>query len=155
MRTGDANGLDVIYDDEAQLILSDRERLYGRRGLRVEAYAVARLTKKPLVEESLWMVYFTNRRVVGLQDLTHGEEERHHGTLRPVDRARFMGLPVEAQKALRYFELPFEDILRVGTRRRRYLWIRVQTQDEAYEFRFRPWGGASRFFSNLLTQTRS
>lgn len=150
MRIGDANGLDLVYDDEAQLILSERERLYGRRGLTIDAYQVARLAKKPLFDQSLWMVFYTNQRVVGLRDMTQTEEEVYLGTLRPLDRTRFIGSHSDAHHVLRYFELPSREILKIGSHRRKYLWLLVGHDDNRYEFRFRPWGGASRFFSNLL-----
>ncbi len=150
MRTGDADGLDAVYDEEAQLILYDRERLYGRRGLTVSASRVSGLTKTPLIEESLWMVFYTNQRVVGLRDMTQLEEEMYLGTLRPIDRTRFVGPKAEAHNVLRYFEFPSREIIRVGSHRRKYLWLLVDSEKGRYQFRFRPWGGASRFFSNLL-----
>ncbi len=152
MRIGDVDGLDVVYDEEAQLILSERERLYGRRGLTTSAHEVARLAKRPLFGQGLWMVFYTNQRVVGLRDMTQTEEETYLGTLRPLDRTRFLGPQREAHHVLRYFEFPSKDILKVGSHRRKYLRLLVSHEDGRYEFRFRPWGGAARFFSNLTAK---
>jgi hypothetical protein len=150
MKLGDADGLDVVYDDEAQLILSERERVYGRRGLTIEAYELGRLTRKPLFESGLWMVYHTNQRVVGLRDMTQKEEEVYLGTLRPIDRTRFIGPQAEEHHVLKYFEFPLKDIIRVDKAGNRFLKLVVQSDDGRYEFRFRPWGAACRFFSVLL-----
>lgn len=150
MRTGDADGLDVVYDDEAQLILSKRERVYGRRGLTLEAYRIGRIGRKPLFESGLWMVYYTNQRVVGLRDMTQKEEEIYLGTLRPIDRARFIGPQAEEHHVLKYFEFPTKDIVKVDKAGTKFLKLMVESEDGRYEFRFRPWGAACRFFSVLL-----
>ncbi|MFQ5838380.1 MAG: hypothetical protein ACE5HJ_06320 [Thermoplasmata archaeon] len=150
MKTGDADGLDVVYDDEAQLILSERERLYGRRGLTVDAYELGFLNRKALFDTGLWMIYYTNQRVVGLRDMTNREEEVYLGTLRAIDRSRFIGPQGEAHHVLRYFEFPLKDIVKVDKAGNRYLKLVIQSEDRRYEFRFRPWGAACRFFSVLL-----
>lgn len=150
MRIGDADGLDVIYDGEAELILAERERLYGRRGLTLDLYEQGRLSKNPVFTDALWMVFYTNQRIVGLRDMTRQEEAGYLGTLRPIDRTRFLGPQAEAHHVLRYFEFPLRDIQGIGSHRRKSLWLRVADDDGRYEFRFRPWGGASRFFSILL-----
>jgi hypothetical protein len=150
MRVGDVDGLEVVYDDEAQLILSERERVYGRRGLTIDAYEVGRLSRKPFFETGLWMVYYTNQRIVGLRDMTKREEEVYLGTLRPIDRTRFIGPQAEEHHVLRYFEFPLKDIVTVDKSGNKYLKLVVASEDGKYEFRFRPWGAACRFFSILL-----
>ncbi len=150
MRFGDADGLEEVYDEEGQLILAERERMYGRRGLTIDAYEVGFLSRKPLVDMSLWMVYYTNQRVVGLRDMTEREEEVYLGTLRPIDRSRFMGPQADAHCVMKYFEFPTKDIERVKKSGKKCLSLFLRGEDHRYEFRFRPWGAACRFFSVLL-----
>lgn len=150
MRIGDRDGLDAIYDEEAQLILSNRERLYGRRGLTVDAYEVSLLTRKPLFVDGLYMVFYTNQRIVGLRDMTQTEEEQYLDTLRPIDRAKFAGSLGEEHHVLSYVEYPLMEVTRVSKVGTKYLRLMVASDNRRYEFRYRPWGAACRFFSTLL-----
>lgn len=150
MKFGDADGLDVVYDEEAELILSDRERLYGRRGLTVDVLEGGFLRKRPLVTSALHMVFYTNQRIVGLRDMTSQEEEVYLGTLRAIDRDKFLGPQAEEHHVLHYFEYPLREVVAVRKRGRRHLRQIVQDGDRRYELHFRPWGAACRFFSILL-----
>ncbi|MCJ2519602.1 MAG: hypothetical protein LN412_01460 [Candidatus Thermoplasmatota archaeon] len=150
MKIGDRDGLDAIYDEEAQLILSNRERLYGRRGLTIDAYEVSLLTRKPLFVDSLYMVFYTNQRIVGLRDMTEKEKEQYLGTLSPIDRAKLVGSLGEEHHVLSYVEYPLMEITRVSKVGTKYLRLMVGSDDRSYEFRYRPWGAACRFFSILL-----
>lgn len=152
MKVGDADGLDVVYDEEAQLILGERERLYGRRGLTVEAYELGRLARRPLFDRGLWMIYHTNQRIVGLRDMTRKEEDVYLSTLRPIDRTHFIGPYAEAHHILKYFEFSLKDIERVDKVRNKYLRLTVNSDGDRYELRFFPWGAACRFFNVLLSR---
>ncbi len=149
MRIGDADGLDVVYDDEAQVILSERERLYGRRGLTIDAYEVGTLSRKPLFVSGLYMVFYTNHRIVGLRDVAQQEEEVYVGTLRAIDRSRFLA-PEGEHHVLEYFEYPLREIVSVSKAGKKHLRFLVESGGRRYEFRFKPWGAACRFFSVLL-----
>ncbi len=150
MKVGDVDGLDVIYDDEAQIILSERERLYGRRGLTTDAYEVGTLSKRPLFTSDLYMVFYTNQRVVGLRDMTLHEEQLYLGTLRAIDRSKFLGPQAEEHHVLRYFEYPLKEVVNVSKVGRKYLRFLLTSSEKRYELHFRPWGAACRFFSILL-----
>lgn len=158
MKTGDADGLDVLYDDEAELILANRERVYARRGLTLTALRVAGLRNEPLLPSGLWLVYYTNQRVVGLRDPTSappaGEGEIYAGTLQAIDRTRYLGPKVEDQ-ILEYFEFPLRDVMKVKKRSRKHLRIFVRHGKERVEFRFKPWGAACRAFSVLIQQQKA
>lgn len=147
---GDADGLDVVYDQEAQLILGERERLYGRRGLTLDAFEGGRFKKEPLFLSSLFMVFYTNQRVIGLRDMTKQEEELYLGTLRAIDRDKFLGPRAEEHHILSFFEYPLREIVAVRKAGKRYLRQVVKSDEKRYEFRYRPWGAACRFFSILL-----
>ncbi|MFQ5907882.1 MAG: hypothetical protein ACE5JE_03510 [Thermoplasmata archaeon] len=155
MKTGSEEGLDVLYDDTAELILSERERVYARRGLTVEALQGRGLSKKPFLPPGLWMIYHTNQRVVGLRDPKREVEgeEGYAGTLRAVDRSRYLGPKVEAN-ILEYFEFPLRDVAKANKRSRKHLRLVVRSEGERYEFRFKPWGAACRAFGVLLSQKR-
>ncbi len=150
MKFGDADGLDVIYDEEAELLLSERERLYGRRGLTIDVYEGTFLRRRPLLTSSLYMVFYTNQRIVGLRDMTTSEEEVYLGTLRAIDRDKFLGPHAQEHHVLSYFAYPLREIVGVKKRGRRHLKQFIQDGERRYEFRFRPWGAACRFFSILL-----
>lgn len=154
MDLGAEEGRGEVYDDRAQLILAERERIYARRGLTVEAFTRKRLLgKDPLLETGLWYVYYTNQRVVGLRDPNAPPDEEHEelyaGTLRAIDRTRYLGPKLE-DPTLRYFQFALRDIDKVKKRGRKHLRFLVDDEEGRYEFRFRPWGAACRFFSVLL-----
>lgn len=153
MRTGTKEGLHDVYDEEAQLILADRERIYARRGLTLETYRRGFLQREPFLVPGLWYIYYTNQRVLGLRDpsLSPEEqtEERYAGTLRAIDRTRYLGPKVE-DPVLEFFAFPLTEIAKVQKRGRRHLTLVVQDEAARYEFRFKPWGAACRFFSVLF-----
>lgn len=150
MKFGDVDGLGVVYDEEAELLLSERERLYGRRGLTIDAFEGGFPRRRPLLTSSLFMVFYTNQRIVGLRDLTAQEEEVYLGTLRAIDRDKFLGPRAQAHHVLSYFAYPLREIVGLRKRGRRHLRQFVQDGERRYEFRYRPWGAACRFFSILL-----
>lgn len=153
MKTGSRDGLEVLYDGKAELILAKRERVYARRGLTLEAHQGRGLSKKPFLPSGLWMIYYTNQRVVGLRDPEReaDEGETYAGTLRAVDRSRYLGPKVE-DSILEYFEFSLRDVEKVNKRSRKHLRMVVRSEAERYEFRFRPWGAACRAFSVLIGQ---
>jgi hypothetical protein len=153
MKIGSEEGLDVLYDQEAALILAERERVYARRGLTVEAFKRTGFGRKPFLTSGLWLIYYTNHRVVGLRDPERSvpEEETYAGTLRAIDRTRYLG-PRVKDHIFEYFEFPLRDIGKVNNRNRKHLRMVVQSKGDRYEFRFKPWGAACRAFTVLLAQ---
>lgn len=152
MKTGSQDGLDVVYDDEAELILAKRERVYARRGLTLEALCIGGWSKKAFLPPGLWMIYYTNQRVVGLRDpRVPPEEAGDAGTLRAIDRTQYLGPKVE-DNVLEYFEFPLRDVEKVKKGSRKHVRMFVESGEEHYEFRFRPWGAACRAFSVMLRQ---
>lgn len=154
MKTGDEDGRGVLYDTEAQLILAERERIYARRGLTLEAYRkTGLLGKEPFLDHGLWYIYYTNQRVVGLRDPSIPPEEQNEalyaGTLRAIDKTRYIGPKLE-DPTLAYFEFPLTGIAKVKKRGRKHLALVVRDHKGKYEFRFKPWGAACRFFSVML-----
>ncbi|MDX1535120.1 MAG: hypothetical protein R3291_05825, partial [Thermoplasmata archaeon] len=143
----------VLYDEEAELILADRERVYARRGLTMEAYKGTGLGRKPFLPPGLWLIYYTNHRVVGLRDPEGSvpEDEAYAGALRAIDRTQYMG-PRVKDHVLEFFEFPLRDIGKVNKRSRKHLKMVVRSEGDRYEFRFRPWGAACRAFSVLISQ---
>ncbi|MFQ6012121.1 MAG: hypothetical protein ACE5LS_00535 [Thermoplasmata archaeon] len=156
MKTGSRDGLDVLYDDEAELLLAERERVYARRGLILEAFRGGGLSKRPFLPPGLWMIYHTNQRVVGLRDPKASSkegQEGYAGTLQAIDRTRYLG-PKAEESLLEYFEFPLRDVEKVSKRSRKHLQMVVRSDAERYLLRFRPWGAACRAFSVLLRQKR-
>ncbi len=153
MRIGSQEGLDVLYDQEAELILAERERVYARRGLTLESFKRTGFRRKPFLPSGLWLIYYTNHRVVELRDPEGGipEDEAYAGTLRAIDRTRYMG-PRVKDHIFDFFEFPLRDIGKVNNRSRKHLRMVVQSKGDRYEFRFKPWGAACRAFSVLLAQ---
>lgn len=153
MKTGSEEGLEVLYSQEAELILAERERVYARRGLTVESFRRSGFGRKPFLPPGLWLIYYTNQRVVGLRDPERSvpEDEAYAGTLRAIDRTQYMG-PRVKDHILDYFEFPLPDIEKVSKRSRKHLRLVVRSSGDRFEFRFRPRGAASRAFSVLLAQ---
>ncbi len=155
MKIGSEEGLDVLYDEEAELILAERERVYARRGLTLESFKKTGLGRRPFLPSGLWLIYYTNHRVVGLRDPEGSvpEEEAYAGTLRAIDRTRYMG-PRVKDHIFDFFEFPLRDIGKVTNRSRKHLRMVVQSNGDRYEFRFKPWGAACRAFSVLISQRK-
>lgn len=155
MKIGSKEGLDVLYDEEAELILAKRERVYARRGLTMEVFRGTGFGKKPFLPSGLWLIYYTNQRVVGLRDPEGSvvEDEAYAGTLRAIDRTRYLG-PRVRDHTFEFFEFPLRDIGKVNNRSRKHLRMFVKSNGDRYEFRFKPWGAACRAFSVLLSQKK-
>jgi hypothetical protein len=153
MKVGSKEGLEVLYDEEAELILAERERIYARRGLTLEAFKRAGFGREPFLPPRLWLIYYTNHRVVGLRDPEGAvpEGEAYAGTLKAIDRTQYLG-PRVKDHILEFFEFPLRDIGKVNKRSRKHLRMIVQSNGDRYEFRFKPWGAACRAFSVLISQ---
>ena len=155
MKIGSEEGLDVLYDQEAALILAERERVYARRGLTLESFKKSAFSRKPFLPSGLWLIYYTNHRVVGLRDPEGSvpEDEAYAGTLQAIDRTRYMG-PRLRDHIFDFFEFPLKEIGKVNNRSRKHLRMVVQSNGDRYEFRFKPWGAACRAFSVLISQKK-
>lgn len=153
MKVGSKEGLEVLYDEEAELILAERERVYARRGLTLEAFKSKGFGREPFIPAGLWLIYYTNHRVVGLRDPEGAvpEDEAYAGTLRAIDRTQYLG-PRVKDHILEFFEFPLRDIGKVNKRSRKHLRMVVNSNKDRYEFRFKPWGAACRAFSVLINQ---
>ena len=155
MKIGSEEGLDVLYNQEAELLLAERERVYARRGLTLETFQKIGFGRKPFLASGLWLIYYTNHRVVGLRDpeASVPEDEAYAGTLQAIDRTRYMG-PRVKDHIFEFFEFPLRDIGKVTNRSRKHLRMVVQSNRDRYEFRFKPWGAACRAFSVLISQRK-